>query len=61
MRFDNDFILSDLQVHFPSVQTLGQLNSFSNSTGVKYTLESKDYSAVDMVLPFIAAFIDLVI
>ena len=56
--FEADFRVSNLHVDFSSSQKSAQLNGFFTNTGVKGMLEGKDYHQLDMVFPFVAAFID---
>lgn len=56
--YQNDFDLRGLRVDFSTNQNSSQLNGFFTSADVKGMLEGKDYSAIDTVFSFIAAFID---
>lgn len=51
----NNFMLSGLQADFFLSQTLDKLYGFLMYTRVKGTLESKKWSAISIIFPFVAA------
>lgn len=56
--YKNYFLVSSLQIDFSTQQPTSTLKGRFTTTGVKETLECKNLITLDMVLPFICAFLD---
>lgn len=56
--YNREFSICNLQIHFSSSQQAAKLKGIFIGVRVKGMMEGKEYKAFEMVIPFIAAFID---
>lgn len=59
--YEHDFPVPGVRFDYSATPKSNNLNGLHISTGLKGMLEGKDYSNIDMVFPFIAAFLDRVL
>ena len=57
-EIEKNYSATGLHVDFSKKEKTAQLNGFFLRDGVRGMLEGKNYRAIDLVFPFIAAFVD---
>ena len=57
--YQRDSYVKDLQFNYTSSEKGKRVNGIFTNEGIRRMLGGKNYRAIDMVFPFVAAFIDM--
>ena len=56
--YQKESYVKDMQFNYTSTEKGNRVNGIFTNDGLRGMLEAKNYKAIDMVFPFVAAFID---